>query len=320
MRRGWRCRFGILWLSLTACLRCASSVQADTFWADWDSAGPGSVSGSIGANAISISGVFAPSAQIGAAGETNFWLSNPSTYTSAHSPNPPPSSDVVRIQGGPTSGLYVVRFGMPITNPVLAVLSLGGLADSIWKFDAPVIVLKNGPGAFGNGTLAVENGTTLRGREGHGLIQLLGTFLEIRFEMPIFENWSGFTIGSTAVLPAPTVPLGQIGALLEWNYDYPAIEQIQRGFVVYRGVDQRCDVLAPLDLEVGWIVDPAGRTFPDPSIPGSSQRACYEVSAFNEAGKSTHSNRAEVQVETLIPAVPGPITVQPLVGAQQEQL
>jgi hypothetical protein len=281
-------------------------AQADTFWADWDSAGPGMVTGSIGANAISITGVFAPPAQIGAAGEVNFWLSNPSTYTSTTSPNPPPTSDVVRVQGGPTSGLYVVRFGMPITNPVLAVLSLGGLVDSIWTFEVPVIVLKSGPGAFGSGTLIVENGATLRGREGHGLIQLIGTFLEIRFEIPIFENWLGFTIGSVASPPPfPQVSPGQIGALLQWEYPYPEAEQAQRGFVLYRGEDVQCDDPVPLANEVWRVYERTALTYPDVTVPASAKRACYEVSAFNEVGESPHSNRAEVLAEALIPAQPG---------------
>lgn len=319
MTHRWRSRFGILLLSLMASLLCASNARAAMQWADWQAqTTPTSATGVLGSRAITVTGPLSPATFIGGAGEQNFWAAFLSSYAAplAGVLNAPATSDMIRVSG---PGVYTITLSQPVTNPVMAIASLGGPpTPTTFDFGSqPIVLLNQGPGFWGSGTLSVA-GNILRGAEGNGVIRLSGTMTSMTFTMPTPETWTGFTIGidDTVNLPAPpspSLPPGQVGGLLEWDYDYPVEQHVQRGFVLYRGLETQCDDPAPLAVEVGRLVDPLARTYADLTLLSSTVRACYEVSAYNEVGESPHSNRAVALIADLIPAVPGPITVQALV-------
>jgi PEP-CTERM motif len=173
-------------------------------WADWTSANATTASGTIGGIGVGFSGNINPAAQT--AGGTNFWAVNPAIYTAPGLDNGPPDSDIIRLTGGTGTGLQTITFSSAVTNPVMAILSLGqpGVEVRYDFVDAPFDILNSGPGFFGGGILNELAGDVLQGFEGHGLIQFIGTFTSISFNVPFPEFWHGFQIGVPgAVVPEP---------------------------------------------------------------------------------------------------------------------
>jgi hypothetical protein len=202
---------------------CASVHAAPTYWTDWTAATtgtPGSASGTITLPDTS-------TIDVRYAGEvtfaqlttgTDYW--NPSApYVSAVVSNPPLPIDIVALQSS-YQGTNTITFSQPVTNPVMAICSLGRTNLTVYyDFDQPFDVLSYGQGYWGNGTLTELAGDVLEGKEGHGTIQFQGTFSAISWTASPTEYWHGFTVGTAApAIPAPgAVLLGSLGAgLVGW--------------------------------------------------------------------------------------------------------
>ena len=212
-------------MTLGFCVMLAQSSHAVPIsWVDWTAADPVSATGIVEGVNVDFSGDINPAAQIGDVGDTNFWASNPSTYTSIPEvDNPPPDSDIIRLTGGAGTGTQTITFSSPVVDPVMAILSLGNvLFPATYNFDTEFEILNNGPGAFGNGPLTELPGNILQGGEGNGIIQFSGSFTSISWTVPTAEFWHGFTIGIADVVPPPELPepssllsllaLGAVGA------------------------------------------------------------------------------------------------------------
>jgi hypothetical protein len=124
-------------------------------------------------------------------------------------PNAPLPCDIISLVG-PTSALKnTITFSRPVVNPFMAILSLGQPSIQVrYMFDQPFDVLSSGNGFFGGspaGSLFEDPSNVLRGIEGHGTIQFLGTFTSISWSVLDGENWHGFTVGASR-LPVSTVP------------------------------------------------------------------------------------------------------------------
>lgn len=316
MTRGWPCRFGIALVSLMACLPCASNAQAGILWVDW-LASPQPllrVEGEAGLVRVTVTGPLDPAPLVGVPGESNYWAFAPASYSAplAGVPNAPASSDMLRVTG---PGVYTITFSQPVTNPVLAIASLGGPpTPTTFDFGSqPIVLVSQGPGFWGAGSLT-HIGNVVEGREGNGLIRLSGTMTATTFTMPTGEFWTGFTVGiddTTLHIPAPPSPATTVGALLTWEYAIDP-EAVATEFRLYRAVGAACaDPALLMDAVAFPLADV--RRYEDLTIPASTGPLCYEITAANAAGESAHSERAIATVEAVIPAVPGPITVQALV-------
>lgn len=102
-----------------------------------------------------------------------------------------------------------------------------------------------------------------------------------------------------------------VSSQLSWDYvQSPDPTAAAEGFVLYRGIGTECALLSPLGIPVPLTIPVSQLTVVDTDAPVQSGPLCYEMSAYNQAGESPRSNRAMIQAETLIPAVPGPIRVQ----------
>jgi hypothetical protein len=193
-------------------LSSPAAVAAPVVWTDWTAADADSASGAVNGIGVAFSGALNPAAQV--SGGTNYWASNPATYTAPPAvDNGPPDADIIRLTGGAGAGVQTLTFASPLANPVMAILSLGQPGVGVtYDFDAPFDILNNGPGFFGSGPLAELPGDVLEGREGHGIIQFAGTFSSISWTIPTAEFWHGFTIGvvgggGPAPVPAPGAAL-----------------------------------------------------------------------------------------------------------------
>jgi hypothetical protein len=147
---------------------------------------------------------------------TNYW--NPSTpYISAQVSNAPPPCDILALQGG-LNETYLVTLSEPIKDPIMAILSLGqpGVFTT-YDFDSPFDIVSQGAGYWGgtSSSLAELPGDILRGNEGHGTIQFLGTFDTFSWVVPTPEFWHGFTFGiRTTERIEPTTPVPEPASLL----------------------------------------------------------------------------------------------------------
>lgn len=142
-------------------------------------------------------------------GGTNYWAANGGApYISAQVSNAPPDSDILALVGG-VNQTYRVTLSAPIKDPIMAILSLGQPSVfTTYDFDSPFDIVSQGPGHWGgtNTSLVELPGDILRGNEGHGTLQFLGTFSTFSWTVPTPENWHGFTFGirtTTAIEPDP---------------------------------------------------------------------------------------------------------------------
>jgi hypothetical protein len=133
-------------------------------------------------------------------------LWNPtSTYTSAQVDNASPYS-ALQLTGGVRDITYKVTLSEAIKDPIMAVASLGssGTAED-YVFDSPFTIVSQGPTCcWGSGSLT-KMGNTLRGYEGAGTIQFIGTYTTFSWTAPLYEYWHGFTFGirTTQALEPP---------------------------------------------------------------------------------------------------------------------
>jgi hypothetical protein len=107
-----------------------------------------------------------------------------------------PTSSASRAARG--SSQYKLAFSRPVTNPVLAILSLGTASTPAhYVFRQTPILLSSGKGFYGGcaDCLHVDR-KTLVGTEGHGVVQLIGTFSSIGWTDPDWENWHAIQVGA----------------------------------------------------------------------------------------------------------------------------
>ncbi|HWR16728.1 MAG TPA: PEP-CTERM sorting domain-containing protein [Terriglobales bacterium] len=199
-----------LMVGLAVCLLAALPVSADTVnWTQWSntfttSASAGSASGTSG------------SISVGYSGELESLLFNypswgpASTFSGGTISNAPPSSGgIVKLFGGNGQVVNTITFSQAVTNPVMAIWSLGqGGVNAQFLFgSSEPFTVQSGGGSNEYGGLSIvscSGGTTICGVEGNGTIQFNGTFSSISWTNPVFENWYGFTVGTFA--PTTSVP------------------------------------------------------------------------------------------------------------------
>lgn len=196
-----------------------SVTAAPVYWTDWtsshrDSTGPDTVIGTatvpvLGSVGVTYTGEFLSSRTNTDGTGTNFWTGFDTTYADGVAvDNAPVSSDIIGLfdGGGETC---IITFSKPVTNPVMAIVSLGGPglpATSV--FNVPFNVVAHGVGYFGDGLLTEEANKTLRGQEGNGTIQFFGQVSSLQWTIPQSEYWYGFTVGIPGPDDGPVGPAG----------------------------------------------------------------------------------------------------------------
>jgi hypothetical protein len=178
----------VLFVILVTSFASAGNVT----WTNWQSNDATNVYGTLGAVNVTYSGSYF-FAQINNAG-IDYW--NPQApYLSPTVSNAPDSQSVDIIAIGTGGVGETITFSQPVTNPILAVVSVNGPG---LYFSAPFTVLSDGCGYWGCGHLYTGAGNLLYSNgEGHGAIMFPGTFTQIAINESGYENWRGFTVGVT---------------------------------------------------------------------------------------------------------------------------
>ena len=178
-----------------------SASAATIDWVSWGSFTTGNPSGSASG---SMGGV-----NVSYSGELDNLFSNYPSYTPTSTwvggivGNTPSPNQIVQLVGGNTT-TDTITFSQPVTNPVLAIWSLGqpGL-QAEFDFNQTPTLDAGGPNAEYGGSSISVIGNDVFGREGNGSIHFAGTFSSISFTLPSAENWYGFTVGMPGVVPTP---------------------------------------------------------------------------------------------------------------------
>lgn len=188
--------------ALGALLTFAGTGSAATItWTDWTSS---SISPTTGSAAGTAGGV-----TVSYAGELENLFKGYPSYTPTSSwvgglvGNTPNPNDIIQLSGGNPSQVNTITFSRPVTNPVLAIWSLGqGGINASFDFTATPTFDAGGPSAEYGGSAISVVGNDVFGSEGNGSIHFAGTFSSISFTNPVFEFWYGFTVG----VPGSAVP------------------------------------------------------------------------------------------------------------------
>jgi PEP-CTERM motif len=130
-----------------------------------------------------------------------------SSYTGGTVGNAPPTgtNDAIDLIGGGTV-VDTITFGAPVTNPILAIWSLGqpGNTARFTFVGSPSFTIEGGgPSTQFGGASIFAGGTcpanSVCGAEGNGVVQLNGTFTQISWTNPVNENFYAFTVGATSL-------------------------------------------------------------------------------------------------------------------------
>ena len=187
------------------------AANAQQSWTDWTSAniGAGTAAGSLtnvqGLASVSVAytgGLF----DAVTTGGTNFWLPT-ATFSGGGVGNAPPAADRLDIGVVSSPGTHTITFGTALTNPKLAIFSLGrGGVTTTWTFGQAFTILSGGSGAFGGSAVTSGGGNALVGTEGNGTIQFTGTINTITWTVSNAEDWTGFTVGAATLAPPTGAP------------------------------------------------------------------------------------------------------------------
>ncbi|GMV07357.1 MAG: hypothetical protein AMXMBFR53_36320 [Gemmatimonadota bacterium] len=189
------------------------------YYVDWTAAAPagGTAAGTITlGNGSTVSVSFAVTRPDGSqssfygaqtsGGGTNYWVAyDYEPYVSGYVLNPPPSTDILQLEGG-NSSRYTVTFGEPVKDPIMLIHSLGnpGLTAR-YDFDRPFEILSDGRGHHWAGyNPLVRAGNVLSGKEGYGVIRFIGTFTTVSWTVPAKETWHGSTFAIRTTAAAET--------------------------------------------------------------------------------------------------------------------
>ncbi len=185
-------------IATAMCLLAVIPASANTItWTVWTSG----TAGNAGSTTIGYSG---PS--IGWYSAYPSW--NPVSTFSGGSISNAPNDGIIRLTGGSNaSGTNTVTFSQPVTDPVMAIWSLGNpslTAQFVFGSSEPFTIESGGPSTeYGGSSIFLCSTYTVCGAEGNGTIQFHGTFTSLTWTNPVYEYWYGFTVGVPQAAPVP---------------------------------------------------------------------------------------------------------------------
>ncbi len=192
-------------LLLVAALCAASGpAAAVTVWTDWTSAtagSPGSAIGMLDGATVRYDGALLGNSVTNGS-FAGAWAPDASFIGGTSSASPATVGDILTLSVSPNTS--TISFSTAITNPVLAIWSLGAPGTSAtFTFDQTPTFEAGGPNVSYGGSAIQVSGNTVSGNEGNGVVQFTGTFDSLSFTSTS-EFYYGITVGQNGVLsPVP---------------------------------------------------------------------------------------------------------------------
>jgi hypothetical protein len=120
-----------------------------------------------------------------------------STWSGGTVGNPPPRGNQISFYGGPDSGTNSITFSQPVTNPIIAIYSLGAgtLKASLAFKQISLSFESGGPSQQHGGSAITVKKRMILGEEGNGTVQVNGTVTRITFTAPVHEVYCSVTVG-----------------------------------------------------------------------------------------------------------------------------
>ena len=193
-------------LALVVAAVPASRAGAQVVWTSWTSATAGqttgTASGTMGSTTVSYAGEVGSGTQVNNTG-TFVW--NETGTPLAYGGMGPTRTDFIQLLGGPNTGTNTLTFSSPVNNLFLAVVSLGqGGVPASFNFADAFTINSQGAGHWGGtATSLTQSGNTLTGSEGNGVLRFSGPVSSLSWTNPGYENYYGFTVG-TSTVPEPS--------------------------------------------------------------------------------------------------------------------
>lgn len=181
-----------------AALAAMPAAANTVTWTDWTEANvsdtAGTASGTAGSVGVSYSG------QVFGQTVTNGSFTSFAPVTSFQGgivDNAPDTGDIIALTGGTnTAGGGTITFDQAVTNPIIAIWSLGqGGINAEFDFNATPVLQGGGATTQYGGQSITVLGDNIFGVEGNGVVEFVGTFTSISWTNPVFENWYGFQVG-----------------------------------------------------------------------------------------------------------------------------
>jgi hypothetical protein len=118
--------------------------------------------------------------------------------------NVPTPGEMIALNQG---GTVTLTFSETVQDLYFALVSWNSQQPGVIDFGQDVILVSEGQGFWGNGSVSVNaNGTGIDPvGEYHGVIKILGSYDSLSFQH-ISENWHGFTVGVAGLAPPPPPP------------------------------------------------------------------------------------------------------------------
>ena len=103
------------------------------------------------------------------------------------------------------TGSVTLDFSEAVVNPYIALVSVGqsfSVDYSFLNLQNPIDVISYGDNYWGYGSYSITD-NVFSGYEFNGILQLLGTYDSISFDISPNEYWHGFNIGADSTAPVP---------------------------------------------------------------------------------------------------------------------
>ena len=213
-------------VSIAAAMICicalAQPAAADeVYWTNWTSATTGTTNGTASGTITTNGGPVGVTYSGEITGDTHVsgtctgcstsgypsWTPTTTWADGTNIADAPNFEEIIGQHGGDGTGVNSITFSVAVTDPIMAIWSLGsGGDDANYTFNSNETyqILAGGPSAEYGGQGLVPNGGdfSVTGSEGNGTLQFLGTFTQITFTNTNFEDWYGFTLGAFGIAPA----------------------------------------------------------------------------------------------------------------------
>lgn len=199
--------------SIISFMLAPACSMAATVWVDWTSATqssnpyinpvtPGSASGSMDSIAVSYSGELSDNTVVD--GSFAYWDPASSFTGGVVDGGPGTVGDIIGLNGNVPTQTNTITFSSAVTNPVIAIWSLGrwDLAANFIFDQTPTLLGGGSTTTFGGDSINV-NGNTVSGSEGNGVVQFQGTYTSLSWSNDVVEGWYGFTVGHVQPVPVP---------------------------------------------------------------------------------------------------------------------